>query len=167
MRSDTADLSELSDEKLTLLDVACDQFESFWRSGQRTRIEDFVACCPLAVSDALIGELVRLEVELRLEAGESPKFEDYRSRFSNHLESVRAALREARVEAFPDSPERHEFVTKPPTAVASPPIEATQELSSVIDTPFSRSDKVQRPSSSPPPPQLGRYLIIRELGHGG
>ncbi|HLJ96108.1 MAG TPA: protein kinase [Gemmataceae bacterium] len=67
-------------------DQICDGFEAAWNSvgttGQRPRIEDFVADVPEADRSALLRELILVEIELRCRAGDTfPRLEEYQARF--------------------------------------------------------------------------------------
>src|SRR5262249_25187271 len=63
------------------VDEACYRFEMAWKAGQRPRIEEFAAGVEEAVRPALLAELVALEIDYRLLAGEQPGPEEYRARF--------------------------------------------------------------------------------------
>ena len=59
------------------VDKVCDEFEQQWRAGQEPQIETFVDKADAADRDLLLRELVRLEIELRREAGEQVGPGDY------------------------------------------------------------------------------------------
>src|SRR5690348_16304251 len=69
-----------------------DQFESAWRRGLRPCIEAFLDEGPPAHRSALLYELIRIELELRRELGESPRVDEYRERFPLDREPVDAAF---------------------------------------------------------------------------
>ena len=69
----------------TRIDHACDRFEGAWREGRRPLIEDYLAESPEPDRLELLRQLLRLEVELRRESGETPTSEEYRRRFSKDL----------------------------------------------------------------------------------
>jgi eukaryotic-like serine/threonine-protein kinase len=74
------------------IDAACDRFEDAWRAGQRPRIEDSLAAADEADRPALFGELLGLELELRLSRGDRPDRDEYLDRFRVHAEFVHAAF---------------------------------------------------------------------------
>src|SRR5262249_43693301 len=61
------------------VDAVCLRFEAAWQAGQRPRIEDYLGGTCEPTRSALLGELLRLELEYR--KGERPAEEEYRSRF--------------------------------------------------------------------------------------
>src|SRR5262245_1847847 len=74
------------------VDAACDRFEAAWRAGAAPRIEDYLAETRQADRPALLGELVTLERELRLQRGERPGVEEYLDRFPQHAGVIRATF---------------------------------------------------------------------------
>jgi serine/threonine protein kinase len=70
----------------------CEEFESRWRSGDRPQIEDMLARADLEDHDALLRELLLLELELRRESGETPLTLEYRSRFPESPTWIDAAF---------------------------------------------------------------------------
>jgi serine/threonine-protein kinase len=81
----TADLADARQ-----LDEACYRYEMAWKAGQRPCIEEFAAGVEGALQPALLAELVALDVDYRLLAGEQPRPEEYRARFPS-LDLARVA----------------------------------------------------------------------------
>jgi serine/threonine protein kinase len=69
-----------------------DRFESAWRRGLRPRIEAFLDEGPPAHRAELLHDLLRIELELRRERGESPHLDEYAGRFPLDRELVDAAF---------------------------------------------------------------------------
>jgi serine/threonine protein kinase len=69
-----------------------DRFESAWRQGLRPRIEAFLDEGPPAHRAELLHDLLRIELELRRERGESPDVDEYAGRFPLDRELVDAAF---------------------------------------------------------------------------
>jgi hypothetical protein len=63
------------------VDAVCLRFEAAWQAGQRPGIEDYLADAQEPLRSALLRELLKLDIEYRQKAGESPSPEDYRDRF--------------------------------------------------------------------------------------
>jgi hypothetical protein len=63
---------------------ARDRFERQWLSGQRPRLEDFLARAQDAEREALLRELLGLELDHRARGGETPSAEEYRRRLPGH-----------------------------------------------------------------------------------
>lgn len=61
------------------VDRVCDTFEAAWREGHRPRIEDYAG----SEVDALLHELVCVDVEYRQAEGERPNVAEYLARFPN------------------------------------------------------------------------------------
>jgi serine/threonine-protein kinase len=64
------------------IDHECDQFEKDWRSGNRPPIDTALARLPTEGQQIGFRELLTIELELRLEAGEPISREDYIHRFT-------------------------------------------------------------------------------------
>jgi len=76
-QENTADLSALQ-----RIDELCDQFEDAWRKGERPHIEDRLPKVPEAERAALLRQLLKVELELRVKAHEAIVLEEYQDRFS-------------------------------------------------------------------------------------
>jgi len=72
----------IPDEQLSRLDDACDRFHAAWQSGERPRIEDFLADCGDIPKAVLTRELLATEMELLVNGGQPVPIEDYLGRFS-------------------------------------------------------------------------------------
>jgi serine/threonine-protein kinase len=79
-------------EQARRINRACEEFERQWRSGLRPRIEFEVTSAPDCDQTALFDELLILEIELRREAAESPKPEEYVARFPDWRTRVAAVF---------------------------------------------------------------------------
>ena len=77
------------------VDRVCRWFEDEWNVGRRLRLEDCLAEFDESVRDALLVELIALEVELRMNAGESPVADEYTSRFPAAQWAVTLAFQDA------------------------------------------------------------------------
>jgi serine/threonine protein kinase len=68
-------------------------FESTWRSGREPALETFLSEFPEGLArDELLRALLRMELELRRAAGQTPRAEDYLSRFPGHEHTIRAMI---------------------------------------------------------------------------
>lgn len=79
-----------SDEASSELDRAVEQFEDAWLRGERPAIEQYLLAHHPRRSELLV-ELVHIDLELRLKAGEAVRVEEYFSRFpdlARHEEQV-------------------------------------------------------------------------------
>jgi serine/threonine protein kinase/formylglycine-generating enzyme required for sulfatase activity len=74
------------DESIVLL---CGNFSDAWRAGRRPRIEDFLANISEPAQPALLGKLLRLDLEYRRQHGEQPTPAEYFSRFPGHSAVIR------------------------------------------------------------------------------
>lgn len=95
----------------TWIDAQADRFEREWNSGaDRPRIEDYLASQTGPERNHLLSELLRMERELRENAGEKPEVEEYRLRFPDDRAVVDAAFgigdRVPRPKASPGPPLR-------------------------------------------------------------
>jgi hypothetical protein len=135
-------LAEIPNADWTLINAAAARFEQDRKKGPRPRIEDFLAKVSEARRPPLLGELLRVECELRARTAERPTADEYHRRF----------------------PERDDIVTSVFAAV--PPASGRPSLSPTgrVATIGTRGDV------SKLPPELANhpdYEIIRELGQGG
>jgi hypothetical protein len=61
------------------IDAVCNRFEAAWGDGSRPRVEDFLGRADGPVRDALVRELVMLDVYYRRREGDDCRPEDYRA----------------------------------------------------------------------------------------
>jgi eukaryotic-like serine/threonine-protein kinase len=85
--SSTADFGITS-----LIEQSCDLFEADWRAGRRPAIETFLTVVPMTEHGKLLRELLELEVQSRLRAGERPEVSEYLPRFPGHQDVVQAVF---------------------------------------------------------------------------
>ena len=98
---------------LTCVVDACEQFEAEWRDGHCPRIEAYLESAPSAQRERLLKELLAIEVELRIEHGENPTPNQFRSRYPTwgHMITL----------AFAAGPHGGRFATGPGPTVLSRP----------------------------------------------
>ncbi len=78
--------------QIARLDAACDRFEAAWRAGRGPQIEEFLEEVIATERHAFLGELIRLELELRRADGQEPHEHDYRLRFPEQSTVIDAAF---------------------------------------------------------------------------
>ncbi|MCA9122823.1 MAG: protein kinase, partial [Planctomycetales bacterium] len=83
--------SEL-DHLETQIDGICDAFVRAWRDGERPRIEDYLDQVSDSGCEGLLQALVREEVRLRMQAGDSASTQEYFLRFPGHPEAIELAF---------------------------------------------------------------------------
>src|SRR5262245_33960113 len=81
------------------IDAVCMRFEAAWLAGQRPRIEDHLGQASEPARPALLGELLRMELEYRGRNGERPTENEYVPRFGQEI--VRRVLAETPRGALP------------------------------------------------------------------
>jgi tRNA A-37 threonylcarbamoyl transferase component Bud32 len=74
------------------VEQVCARFEDAWRAGQRPRLEDFLGNTAEAERAPLLRELLRLELQYRLRAGEQPNPQEYQLRFPGQDDLIDALL---------------------------------------------------------------------------
>ncbi len=84
----------------------CVRFEQAWRSGDNPRIESHCLGVPQVEQPDLLCELVGLEVELRLDAGEQPTPEEYCTRFPGLASSIPRLFEDAKSPSSSTMPRR-------------------------------------------------------------
>jgi serine/threonine protein kinase/formylglycine-generating enzyme required for sulfatase activity len=155
------------------LDRVVERFESAWKAGPRPNIDDHL---PPGAAErfAVLVELVHVELELRLKAGEAARVEEYLQRFPELAQKaavVVALLKseyEQRRQREPSlSPEeywrrfpQHEEQLRSEIGEFPSTIPPRNGAASVLTGP----DVVREPEM---PARLGRYRITARLGQGG
>lgn len=71
---------------------ACERFEDVWRGGSHPRIGDYLVETHEPGRSALLRDLLCLELAYRLEAGERPRWAEYRARFREHAAMIDAVF---------------------------------------------------------------------------
>jgi serine/threonine-protein kinase len=163
MSGDTpAKLNVLTLSDAERVDQVCDRFEAAWRAGDWPCIEGYLEAVTDSARIVLLRELLELEVELRLQAGERPTASEYRLRFAEHGELVDEILRAvAREPGGVCSTFSHQVighrapVHELPTADATTVPREPERMgdSSWVDGPLGRL--------------IGDYVILDRLGSGG
>jgi formylglycine-generating enzyme required for sulfatase activity len=143
------------------VDAACDRFENDWRGGAWPCIEGYLDAVAEPARTVLFDELLELEIELRLEKGESPTAREYRRRFPDHAEAIEAIFAEERrpgslrstnsIQVGPQSPSGAEALTSGISTVGMGP-EEIHDLPEV-DGALGRV--------------VGEYVILDRIGSGG
>ncbi len=81
-------VAEIPTDDGSWINDAVERFERAWKMGSRPRIEDFLANEPAPRRPPLLVQLLRVECELRAQAGEGPTADEYRCRFPEHDDVV-------------------------------------------------------------------------------
>src|SRR5262245_20167571 len=132
-------------DALERIDRVCTSFEQAWRSGPRPDLRDYLAGTG-AERTALICELLKVELECRLQRGEQPTPAEYCQHFPEDEGPITAAFQDIRREqARPDEADRW-------------------LLTSIVDKPLSRGAAAAPQASLPD--SLQRYRVERVLGQG-
>jgi serine/threonine-protein kinase len=82
-------------EQAIRISETCDRFEWAWRKGAPPRIESVLSAAPPEDRPYLLEDLLRIELELRREAGDCPRAGDYMVRFPAEVELIDRVVREA------------------------------------------------------------------------
>jgi serine/threonine-protein kinase len=94
-------ISALPVSTLKRLDEVCDRFETAWLANERPRLEDFLGEAAAGERAAILGELLKLELDYRKRRGEIPLAQDYEFRFPEQAQVVRGIFA---ANATPPSP---------------------------------------------------------------
>ena len=82
----------LNDEDWSALKAAVTRFESVWRQGCRPSIAECIQTDRAGLRYPLLIELVHIDLELRLKAGEVARVEEYLARYPELADDRDAAL---------------------------------------------------------------------------
>src|SRR5262249_55133095 len=74
------------------LEEVCTRFEAAWQAGQRPRLEDFLGAAEGLEREALLRELMGIELEYRCQGGCVPAVEEYLGRFPGYEPLLRAEI---------------------------------------------------------------------------
>jgi tetratricopeptide (TPR) repeat protein len=167
------------------------RFEAAWRTGRRPAIEDYLPE-PAADRQAVLVELVHADLELRLQAGEAVRVEDYLQRFPE-LNSPAVALDliatefaqrrrcesglspdeyARRFPAYQDELRARLPATAPiPQPLGPPTVPAPGPNGPPLDldttSPPAATSAGRDPAIQAPPAQAGHYLLEGEIAAGG
>lgn len=158
------------------VDSVCNDFEEAWEQGKRPQIETFLEDFTGTLRDALLSELVALEVQYRKEQGDLASPDDYLRRFPGRDDHIHAAFgRGVTASEFIDRLAEHDLLepqdmaslrASVPTANSSVTADALaiQLVSAGKLTEF-QADTLC--TGRPDPLMLGDYRIVNRLGAGG
>lgn len=145
--SDQPDFSQpsVSDQ----IGVACDRFEEALRSGERPRIEDYLAETTGPDHSTLLVKLLALELAYRRGVGETPEIDDYCGRFPEDTEVLSEVFAQ---------PETVNFSLSPDTDTGHPQPEDSDA------TVLERSSFAAVPVVGK---HFGEYELLAEIARGG
>jgi predicted ATPase len=157
--------SPLTGDWLALED-AVRRFEKDWRQGPRPAIDDYLPAKGPLHARVLI-ELVHIDLELRLKAGEAARVEEYLARYPElagdravtlALIAVEHELRRRRESGLT----LDEYLQRFPRYRAELPEQIARPTVAAGDTPQCPADR-----GAEAPPEVAGYEVLSLLGHGG
>lgn len=83
------------------IDELCERFEAEWRAGEVPLLSDYLHLADADARDQLIRGLVEIELEYRIQKGESPRIASYESTYPIHSNAIRDAFEQVQ-RRFPD-----------------------------------------------------------------
>ncbi len=181
-RTDQNGLSEIPSGDWSSINEFADDFELAWRRGPRPAIEEYLAGVVEPRRSLLLQELLRVERELRLRAGEDPRPDEYLERLPRDGAVIDAVFAAAARTPSPNGDEAAPMAVPAATASFIPAMERGV-LAVLADTvgpsrPVMLRDTwpgdgplpVVRPSSSEMPAVHdgpGRLQLFGEIARGG
>ncbi len=181
-RADQNGMSEIPSGEWSSINEFADEFELAWRSGPRPAIEEYLTGVVEPRRSLLLQELLRVERELRLRAGEDPRREEYLKRLPRDGAVIDAVFAAAARTPSPNGDEAAPMAVPAATASFIPAMERGV-LAVLADTvgpsrPVMLRDTwpgdgplpVVRPSSSEMPAVHdgpGRLQLFGEIARGG
>src|SRR5258707_13677666 len=83
-RSNSSDSHEV--EALQRFVTVCEEFEADWRAGRGPRLDSYLQAALPPERHRLFCELLAIEIELRLQLGETAALEEYQTRYPEWAE---------------------------------------------------------------------------------
>jgi predicted ATPase len=162
-------VSSAPNEDWQALEAAVKRFENAWRQGARPAIDDYLSAG--GPGSRLLIELVHLELELRLKAGEAARAEEYLARYPELAGDTAAALdliaaeHELRRRGEPGL-SLNDYLCRFPQYRAEL---AGQIAGSTVTGRDVDLDKPRRPAypCRDTPPEVPGYEVLEPLGRGG
>jgi tetratricopeptide (TPR) repeat protein/tRNA A-37 threonylcarbamoyl transferase component Bud32 len=142
------------------LDRVCDHFAAEWMAGRPPRAEDYLGCVADTLRSALLEELLRVELEARRSAGETPTPDEFRERFPGDTAAIDAAFQPMTatdLDRRDSSNEQSDAKQSAGTSYRTVPDEAIE--SQPVPTGW-RADLHDRPL-------IKGYDVLQRLGGGG
>ena len=145
-----------------LIDSICDRFEAAWKGSPAPQLEDFLTDIAEAQYERLLGELLKVEIQLLVEKGEPPKLQPYYQRFPEQLSLIDQCFQQVMSEKANSLESQNTVVHKEAQTAAgsdtqAPPIDATRLGSDALkSTAISLTGK-----------RFGDYELIEEIARGG
>ncbi|MDA0836020.1 MAG: serine/threonine-protein kinase [Planctomycetota bacterium] len=178
-------LIDLSQPQRRQLDEIVKTYKSACGSGSYPNIDRYVPA-DKSLHLAVLVELIRVDLEFRLKAGESVSVDDYLRRYSEleHQHQIITQLNAAEnqirrqlptnvASTTMDIESNRRFDTKPtspvensPDSQSDPPSTQSGRHETVSDTPSQTTNHQNAAESRQLPREFGRYLLVRQLGKG-
>lgn len=151
------------------IDRICSSFEAAWNAGQRPRVENFLGDTPELIP-ILLRELLLLEIEYRVQAGDPPNLHEYVRRFPAHRDCLRLIFEQYRLdvpENLPPLPLGEGLEVREPR-----PTPQTLPVQPGNNTQHATPETISFPLPSTPQedqslPAVPGYEILEVLGEGG
>ena len=157
------------------IDEICDTFEDAWESGNQPKIESFLQRCSGLQRDALLSELVALEVQYRRDQGDLANPDEYLRRFPGCDDAIHAAFaRGLSPEAFVDRLASVGLLERPDiaslrTSLSATPCPTADAMAHQLVTAGKLTEFQAETlcTGRPDPLVLGDYRVVDRLGVGG
>ncbi|MCI0457420.1 MAG: protein kinase, partial [Gemmataceae bacterium] len=173
--------TSLSVSQARQVDQRCNQFEAAWKAGQQPALEEYLVGATQGERDALLRELLPLEIHYRRRQGDQPQPQDYQTRFP----SVDPAWLARVCLAAPDPAPASGTPTATPSAVegmavAPPPSFRCPHCQNLVQLRDQQPDEVlcpacgssfrvadARPTATTAPMRpLGKFQLLERVGVG-
>jgi len=140
---------------LQYIDAVCDRFEAAWLAGQVPDPSTYLTDARQDLRQTLVRDLLRLDLQYRLQRGEHPDAEEYRQRFPELSEVVDAV--------FASSSNGQGSLSTRRVGRAGSPGRTTLNLLAGADLGGKDDFRLHQPQGAGAP----GYEVLEELGHGG
>lgn len=129
-------------------------FQIAWQGGSRPDLRIYLSAASAAERAGLFRDLLRLDVDFRRRAGETPQLSDYAAFLPEFETEIRDSL----------ASDPGATVLQPPADPADTVNGDSPDLSAPLETTIGYAEP---PSSAASQPRFGRYEILGEIARGG
>ncbi|MGE0538505.1 MAG: protein kinase, partial [Pirellulales bacterium] len=141
------------------IDQLCDRFEAAWSTGDRPRIEAYLAELIETARPRAFEELLSVELEMRRRVNETPTAGEYQTRFPEFRPTIERL--------FSDSSTGRKASSSRSACVLDASNTPTTDFGDTSESRTGATRVRSLPEANPLEERIGRFRILKTLGTGG